>query len=272
MKSMWIFIIVMFISLGAIAGGVGMFFGLYRPALDAANILENGVETTANIIRLNSTMAKAESVDDHRRKKRRKTKQGERLYYLELSFRNTKGEEIRYKTGSIYTESFIINQGIASKNEITRKYDIVEKETVQVMYKGNKAVLKDFVPDKDLTRTWFVPLIFGVIGIGFFTVSLFAFMDEITLLKIRKEGVSGTGIYLKNTSDSTKTYNIYFTFENKDGKYVEVETGSIYDESEAEALIEMQSFPIKFIGDKAVIMVDKEELLQFKTKKTLQDQ
>jgi hypothetical protein len=256
MKDTWLIIMGMFIALGVAGGGVGMFFGLFKPTMDAKNILKTGDETTANIIRLNSSMSKG----------------NQRYYFLEISFRNAKGEEIRVKTNSLYSEKFIVEQGIASKNETTRKYDVIEKETVQVMYKGNKAVLKGFVPDEDEKWLWLVPVVFGLIGIGIFIVCLFAFMNALTLSKIKKHGVSGTGIYLKHetaTSKGVTTYNICFTFENRDGKYVEVQTGYNYADYEAETLMTMQKFPIRYEGNKAVIMVDKSEFLQFKATKTL---
>jgi len=261
MKDVWLIIMGMFIAFGVAGGGIVMFIGLFKPTIDAKNILKTGDETTAKIIRLNSSMSK----------------DGQRYYFLELSFYNAKGEEIRYKTNSLYSESFIIEQGIASRNDITRKYDVVEKEMVQVMYKGNKAVLKGFVPDEGEEWLWLVPVAFGLIGIGGFIALLFVFMNVMTLSEIKKNGTSGMGIYLKHESSlsksgTTTTYNIYFTFENDQGKYVEVVTGYNYQDYEAEALIEMQSFPIKFKGDKAVIVVDKSEFLQFKAKKTLNNE
>ncbi len=261
MKSMWTIIFSIFLALCFIGFGAALpFFMFLKPSMDARNILKNGVETTAKVIHVNNQVGKID---------------GKQYYYLELSFRNAQGEEIKYETRSLYPESFIREQGIASKNDITGRYDIIEKETVQVMYKGNKAVLKDFVLEKGNGWLWLFPAIFGSIGIVLFIGLLFSLISVMTVSKIKEEGISGTGMYLKNDSlpakNGTTMYNIYFTFENGKGKSVEVETGYIYDGYEAEALIEMQSFPVKFIGDKAIIVVDKSEFLRFKAKKTLQD-
>jgi hypothetical protein len=98
-------------------------------------------------------------------------------------------------------------------------------------------------------------------------------------------GTPGTGIYQKSETSSfwTEPY-IIFSFENKkNGEQVEVKTRYISKDYkvevpksyEVEALIEMKSFPIKFRGNKAVIMVNKSELLQLyeekKARETLQE-
>jgi hypothetical protein len=90
-------------------------------------------------------------------------------------------------------------------------------------------------------------------------------------------GTPGTGIYQKSETSSfwTEPYIVY-SFENKNGDQVEVKTRYISKDYkmvvpkgyEVEALIEMKSFPIKFKGNKAVIMVNKSELLQLHEEKS----
>jgi hypothetical protein len=271
MKDAWLIVMGMFIALGVVGAGIGIFFGLFKPPMDAKKILKNGTETTATIVKLASNVAKTTKTTTGSSTKTVSS----RLYYITLSFVNSNGEEIIYKTSSLYPEKFIVEQGIASKSEFTKQYDVIEKETVQVMYRGNKAVLKEFVPDDSEDWFWIVPVVMGLIGIGIFLVCLFAFMNAMTLSKIKKHGTDGTGIYLKHETttlkDGRKAYNIYFTFENRDGKYVEVKTGYEYEEYEGEALKEMQKFPIKYEDEKAIIVVDKSEFMRFKATKTLQE-
>jgi CMP-N-acetylneuraminic acid synthetase len=57
-------------------------------------------------------------------------------------------------------------------------------------------------------------------------------------------------------------YSIYITFKNDYGKIVETKTDCSYRRHEAEALAAMQSFPIKYMDNQAIIMVDKDVLLQ----------
>ena len=263
MKAVWEIILDLFGVFAFVGVGAGVFFGLIKPPMEAKNILKNGTETTATVISLHCNFTKISSVTNGS-----VAKTTEDAYYsLKLSFINAAGEEVTVKTNSIYPEQFITKQGIASKNKFSGQYDVIEKETVQIMYKGNKAILKGFVPDKGEGWLWLFPIVFGAIGIGLFIASLFAFMNVISSFKLKKYGTDGIGIYLKHEITPSKNgtkYGVYFTFQNEQEQHVEVKTDYIYEEYEAEALKAMQSFPIKFIGDKAIIVVEKSVFLQYK--------
>ena len=251
MRDTWVIILCLFLAIGSLGGAAGFFFGLIQPTIEAQNILKNGAETTATVISLHSNL----------------TQDSERYYYLKLSFINASGEEVTVKTKSLYSEQFISKQRIASRNQFSGKYDVVEKETVQIMYKGDKTVLKGFVPDDDGWWIWLFPVFFGAAGIGLLIAAVCGCVERINDAKIKKNGTDGTGVYLKHSSSSSTNgvnyNNIYFTFKNDQWEYVEVKTGALYEDYEAEALKAMQSFPIKYIGDKAVIVVDKSEFLRF---------
>jgi len=163
--------------------GTGLFLLLLKPSLDANNILKNGVETSATLIDVGSSMSKG----------------SEAYYWVKLSFVNAAGETITYKTKSLYPAFSIKSQGIAeytytlsyvnaAGETITRKtngiipkshfdergitnYQYTEgfevtEEPVPVMYMGDKAVLKEYVPKEyeDWTN-WLAPGLFGGVGV-----------------------------------------------------------------------------------------------------------
>jgi len=134
---------------GVICIGIGalVFSLLIKPSLDAKNILKNGVETTARLIDIGSNMSSNEA-----------------YYWLKLSFVNLDGKTVTCKTKSLYPQSYIIKSGIAEHNRKTKKFELTE-ERVQVMYIGEKAVLKEFIPENIGWATWIIPGFFGGIGV-----------------------------------------------------------------------------------------------------------
>ena len=154
--------IVGFIScllLALIFGGIGAggFFGILKPPMDTKKILRNGAETTAAIIDIGSNLTSKSGNSE------------ERYYYLGLSYVNSEGENITVKTTSLYPERFIRDRKIAAYNKNSGMYNTLTKETVQVKYIGNKAVVKGFVPKNEPFLFWFFPIIFGGIGAAFLT-------------------------------------------------------------------------------------------------------
>jgi hypothetical protein len=135
---------------------------------------------------------------------------------------------------------------------------IAENETVQVMLLGNKAVVKGYEPDvKDDMWLWIFPIVFGAIGIFFLVFTAKGIRQSIIMLY----GTPGTGRYVSHTKGTfydQSVYNIAFSFENKRRKTFEDKSGvfSYIDEQTAKALIEKRSFPIKYIGKKAMIILD----------------
>jgi len=256
MKEHYILIkeIILGFSLGApfVGVAIAILFWVLIPPLSAKRVLNNGVETTAKVV----NFAKKFTETSKSGSSSRKTE----YYYLTLSFINSKGKEVVYKTRSIYTRQFISNMRIA------------ENETVQVMCLGNKAIVKGYEPKKNDFWLWVFVLIFCTIGFFLWKLAVWS----ITNVAIMHYGTPGTGIYRKTVTSSfwTEPY-IIFSFENENGEQIEVKTRYIskdykvdtMKDDELEALIEMKSFPIKFRRNKAVIMVDKNELLRLHEEK-----
>ena len=244
--------------LGAPFAGVAaaILIWVLLPLLSASRVLNNGVETTATVV----NFAKKFTETTKSGSSSSKTE----YYYITLSFVNADGNEVIYKTRSIYPRQFIRNN------------NITENETVQVICKGNKAIVKGYEPKKNDFWLWIFVIIFGAIGILLWKLAVWS----ITNVAIMQYGTPGTGIYQKTETSSfwPEPYFV-FSFENKKGEQVEVKTRYIskdykvdtMKDYELEALIEMQSFPIKFRGNKAVIAVDKNELLRLHEEKNARE-
>ena len=80
-------------------------------------------------------------------------------------------------------------------------------------------------------------------------MGIFGFMCFLLLMGVF--GGVGAGVYFWLIS------SIAFTFKNGNDDTVEFKTRFIYTASDAEKLAEMGSFPIKYKGEKAVIITDK---------------
>jgi len=231
------------------ATGTGVYIFLIRPPLVANNILKNGIETTATIIGIDSRLAKTSNGKK------------ENYYNLTLIFQKMTGEEIQIKTNSIYSEQFIKKQNIGSYNSITRKYDTITNVKVQIMYLGNNAVVKEYVPDKTDRILWLFPVIFNLIGVLIFISLIVGIKNDKMDAKIKQFGTCGTGKYLKHTRDRVNgviLYKIYYSFKNDIGDTIETIASFANRCSEAEAIIQMQSFPVKYIGKKAIILLKNE--------------
>lgn len=237
--------------------GAGVYLWVLKPPMDAAKILKNGAETTANVVEVIDSKISTTTTTSSGSSKEIISN---RLYRLTLAFVNSKGEEVIHKTGSIYTGSFIKNLKIA------------ENETAQVMYVGNKAIVKGYEPESNDGWLWIFPIVFGAIGVAIWLTMAWGIVKATNDFIIKKHGVESIGIYLryeeikyhkKEVETEAPACNIYFTFENQHGETVEVQTGYLsYHVHEAEALAAMRTFPIKYKGKKAIIMVDKKELVK----------
>ena len=241
--------------------GTGLFYLMIKPSLDAKNILENGVETSATLIGLGSNVSKGSDA----------------YYWLKLSFVNSESETITYKTKSLYPQSFIKSQGIAEYNKNTNRY-VVTEEPVLVMYLGDKAVIKEFVPvEHEEWTNWLAPGIFGGIGVLILlgmalapVVGMFPFLQQLLALigfifiggvfagvgagvyfwvlqppmeaaKILKKGVETTATVIEakskvtsttksGSSSSTKAlYYLNLSFVNAKGETITYKTNSMYD-------------------------------------------
>jgi hypothetical protein len=243
---------IVFLIFGVVFGGfaTGAFYVFIKPQLDAEQILKNGTETTATVINIGGNA----------------TVNGEPRYYIRFSFINSEDEEITVKTGSLYPEYFLRNSGIAAYSDSTRSFGVVFGKEIQVMYKGANAVVKGYVAESETGFMWIFVLVFGGVGAGMLIAFAYSIAADARNSKIKQYGRDGTGKYLNHTSNVTYNnvpyFRIHFSFEDYDGRIIEVKTGSSYSQHEAEAIAAMQSFPIKYMGDKAVIMLDKQTLLQ----------
>ena len=222
---------------GLIFAGVGfcVVYFVLIPPLSAKNILKKGSETTAIVQNIGGKISTST--------KSGATTKRDVLYKLTLSFENSDGNEIVYKTRTIYPKDFI------------RKTGIEENKTIQVIYSGNKAVVKGFVPKTtDDKWLWLFPIIFGAIGLLFVFLIIKGTIQSVVL----QYGKDGMGRYVSHTKNEYKNsiiYNINFTFVNQNGETFEGKT-AIMDPVKAEALIERRSFPVKYIGKSAVAAMD----------------
>jgi hypothetical protein len=261
MKEVFGIILCLFISCVFAGAGAFVFFGILQPPMIVQKILKNGIETTATVIGMGSNLKISSSSSSR--------SNSTSYYWLKLSFINSAGETVVYKTNSIYPESFIGRMEIAKYNKVIKKYEIAKKETIRVISLGNKAVVRGFSPDNApfLLWFWFFPTVFGAIGIGILILLAVGLVKSLVKslgqLLIKRYGTSATGIYSTHTHGTVslaRLCTIYFTFENANGKTVESKAEFVNSDVEAETLIKMQSFPVKYIGKKTVIMLKKNEI------------
>lgn len=253
------FLLMLFCGFVFAGTGAGVYFWVIKPPKEAAEILKKGDETTAVIIG-------AENNVNTRTTTNGRETNNERYYRLILSYVDADGEQVTYKTKSIYPEWFLREKGIAYADNAAGVYD---EQPVQVIYLGGKAVVKGFVSKKTELWLWVFPIVFGAIGIGLWIALALGSVMDIRAYIIRKTGDESTGVYLKHersTVSGVTKYNVYFAFQNKELETIDVQSGFAYGKYEAEQLEEMKKFPIRYIGNKAIIMVDRKEL---KNKKSL---
>ena len=228
-----------FLLIPAIFGGVGagVYFWILKPPMEAKKILEKGIETTATVIGIDSNGTVTTRSGN--------TTTSRRYYNLRLSFINSGGEEIEYKTRSIYPESFIHN------------HKIEQGGTVQVIYAGAKAVVKSLVPEKADTALWTFPIVFGAIAAIPLIFLVFWYVRSANEYLIKKSGIPATGAYVETCGNGTRYNSITYTFKNDNGDTIEVKTRFVYTDSDAKKIAEMGFFPIRYKGEKAVIAIDK---------------
>jgi hypothetical protein len=257
MKEVFSVILLMLVGMFFLGVGVGIFLWVLRPPMEAKKILKNGIETTATIVGIGSNVKISNSQNG---------KKEEQYYFLKLSFVNSSGKTITFKTKSIYPESFIEDMNIVDYNINSKKYDITTKESIQVISLGNKAVVKDFIPNnRSSWWLWILSFVFSLVGTGIL-ISLAIGVINVTVESIIKlHGAPTAAVYSSHTYDtvsSTETlYTIYFSFENTKGETVVGKKLISNSDIEAEMLIELGLFPIKYIGNKAAVMLNKDEIL-----------
>lgn len=104
-------------------------------------------------------------------------------------------------------------------------------------------------------------LFFATFGIGLTAMTTTSFWLNVRDNGIKKRGTSAEGSYISHETnvsvDRIDYYKISFSFVNKNGNTVVATTRSLYRVMEAKVLAAMKNFPIKYIGHKAVIDIDK---------------
>ena len=240
-----------YLIFGVTFGGVAILVFLFavKPGLDSKHILEKGVETTATVTGIGSNV----------------TANGEPLYYVRFSFVNSDGKEISGRTRSSYSANSLIQAGMAAYSDSTQALGVVHGSTIQVMRTGDKAAIKDQAAESE-NWLWIFVLVFGAVGAGMSIAFVSSVRTSLRNSRIKQYGRDGTGKYLEHSEgmkvNNVPLYRIHFVFEDYDGRNIEAKSGSSYRRHEAEALAAMKSFPIKYMGEKAIIMLDKNALLQ----------
>ena len=236
-----IFGILLFLLIPGIFGGFGsvVYLAMIKPQNEAKIILKNGIEATATIIDFDSSVSISNTSGNMTTK--------ERYYAIKLAFINSEGKEINYKSPCIYPEEFI-------------RKNIEIGETIQVMYAGTRAVVKDFVPGYKIWL-WLLPVIFGAIAVGLSILIAVSLLGSLNDYIVRNYGAHTTGKYLRQkcflNKEESDLNSITCMIKTDNGDTIEVQTRFLFTNSEAKGLAEMESFPILYKGKNAVIVVDK---------------
>lgn len=81
---------------------------------------------------------------------------------------------------------------------------------------------------------------------------------------IKRDGTDAVGTYIKHYSNSgangIRYYKIVYSYVNMRGETIEVKSPSEYRRWQAENIGFMGTFPIKYLDDKAVIMLDRKQI------------
>ena len=119
----------------------------------------------------------------------------------------------------------------------------------------------------DLANFWALFLVLMVAGVEIYILIVFVrnYISDIRNHRIKQFGRNGTGTYLKHKevlkeiagNKKVSYYEIHFSFKNDSEKIIETKTsGGVFSMYEVEALTVMKTFPIRYMGDNAVIMTD----------------
>ena len=217
--------------------GAFVFFSFLKPQMDAGKLLKTGTETVATVIDMDSNLTITEQIGPVTTKQRQ--------YRLKIRFIDSAGNEIEYKTASIYSEDFIREMGVSID------------ETIQIIYSGKRAVVKDFKPVYK-TILWVFPIAFGLIALATI-VFLFVYLKwDITSHIIEKTGTLSMGTFVKKKglfkNQNPNVYKITFVFMNENNETLEAETGYLYNDEDVEQFKKMGQFPIFYKGKNAVIV------------------
>ena len=231
--------ILLFLLIPGIFGGFGAFpfFSFLKPQMDAKVILKKGVETTANIIEMdtNITLSKTNGIMSTK----------ENIYYLIFSFIDSEGNEIEYKSASIYPKTFIHENSISAG------------EPTQIIYLGKKAVVKNFKPNL-ISILWVFTVVFELIALGFLVLLVLYVKWDIDSHIIKKLGTTVVGTFVNRKGlfkfKDSNVYSIFFSYTNHYNETVEAQTRFLYTEEEVDKLEKKGQFPIAFKGNKAIII------------------
>jgi len=100
-------------------------------------------------------------------------------------------------------------------------------------------------------------LIFSAVGIGLFYIVILQIIKYKKCLYLLKSGNDGKGTYLSNDYiliNRQPFYKVKYSFNDENNQHHEVKTRYVYSESEAAALEQMGTIPIKFQGKHSVVI------------------
>lgn len=245
-------LLLLIVGLAFVSAAAVVFVRYVKPVLEAEYIIENGKEATATVININSNIASGKGAN--------KTS----YYYIEFSFVNAEGKTVALKTGSIFDEYDLVKLGIAEYDEDSYQLNIVlPVKEIPIMYRGKNAVPKNYVPESVSWDWWIIIIFFGGGGIGVLITFVLVFTANVKHSNTEQLGKDGIGVYLEHSlkystggkHSKTPYFSICFAFKNDAGKIIETKTkGKAYNKQKAEEIAALKVFPIKYIGDNAVIM------------------
>jgi len=149
--------IVLPLILVAIAAYV--FFGMCLPEIQNKNTLNNGKETTADITGVNLNQGFF----------------GGGKLYIQFTFKNDSGKTIATQTNDAYSAEKLEEMGIITITDgkidvVDNKIKVVEDQTIQIKYSGDKAVAKDYIAKNDITTTAVASVGIVLLGAAMFVV------------------------------------------------------------------------------------------------------
>lgn len=226
-----------------------MFCFFILPGIQDKDILKNGKEAIATVIDVGSNT----------------TYNDEEYYYIKFTFVNDQGQTITYKTNSAYTIWDLEDMGHVTIDMHSYTFTPISGTTIEIKYVGNKAVAKDYIEEPQGIVQWVMVIVFGLVGVGMMVAFVVSIVNSKGNKKILQHGMDGTGTFLQHSVgmivNGVRHFKIHFSFVNQMGETVIAKTGTNYLSYEVDALMTMHTFPIRYIGNKAVINLSKQELL-----------
>jgi hypothetical protein len=219
----------MFLLFAVVFGGVGfgMLFGLVLPEYRDRHISNNGNLRVAVVEDISSNMSVNEVP----------------YYRIHFRYEGKGGVWINGKTNSAYTR-FQAEQ-------------IKQKGEINIRVSGNRAVADDFKGTPGHGFFWIFVIAFGGVGIGMGTAFVWMLMVSLIAGRVRLRGFDGEGYYIDSRSgivvNGVPRYKLEFGFKTASGQDFVMKTPSKYSGWQVDALRNMGTFRIKYLGKHAII-------------------